>query len=157
MENIDIMIVLAQIVNFLIIFFIFKKFIANPLNETLLKRRELLAKLASADEEYAAILENAKSEQTDILMKARKDAEKLLRDMEELSKVKGSDILQAAEKRADSIIASGKRNVEKERIYMMWEMKEKILDLALKLNEKLLDSADTKTRKFLQKELDMLV
>jgi F-type H+-transporting ATPase subunit b len=119
MENIDIMIVLAQIVNFLIIFFIFKKFIANPLNETLLKRRELLAKLASADEEYTAILEKAKSEQTDILVQARKDAEKLLRDMEELSKVKGNDILKAAEKRADSIIASGKRDVEKERIYMM--------------------------------------
>jgi len=150
------MIILAQVVNFLIIFFIFKKFIANPLNETLLKRRELLAKLASADEEYATILEKAKSEQTDILVQARKDAEKLLRDMEELSKLKGSDIIEAAEKRADTIIASGKRDVEKERIYMMGEMKEKILELTLKLNEKILDKAEGKNKAFIQKELNML-
>ena len=100
MDNIDFMIILAQIVNFLILFLIFKKFIADPMNKIISERRSLLAKLASADAEYAKILEKAKSEQSDILIQARKDAEKLMRDMEELSKIKGHDIVESAEKKA---------------------------------------------------------
>ncbi len=132
-------------------------FIAKPLTQTLEKRRLLLHKLETADAEYAKILEKASSEKTSLLIEARKDAQKLLRDMEDISKLKGSEIIINAEKKAKSIIQSGRSEVEKEKIYMMNEMKDKILDLALKLNEKILDSADAKTRKFLQKELDMLV
>ena len=80
-----------------------------------------------------------------------------MRDMEELSKIKGHDIVESAEKKAKWIINSGKREVEKEKIYMMWEMKEKILELTLKLNEKILDKAGAKNAAFIKKELDLLV
>lgn len=157
MENIDIMIILAQAANFLILFLLFKKFIAWPLHETIQKRRALLAKIASADEEYAKIVEMATSQRTEILVQARKDAQKLLRDMEDISKLKWDEIVLKAQKKAKTIIESGKREVEKEKIFMINEMKDKILELTLQLNEKILGTQDTKNKKFLKKELDLLV
>ena len=157
MGDISITIILAQVANFLILFLIFKKFIADPMNQIIVDRRALLAKLDSAEADYAAILEKAQSEQADILMQARKDAEKLMRDMEEVSKLKRDEILKKAEKRAKGILNSGKRDLEKEKILMIGEMKDKILDLTLKLNEKILDKAGAKNKAFIKKELDMLV
>ena len=157
MENIEFSVILAQLINFWILFFIFKKFIAKPLLLKLEKRRELLYKLEHAESEYAIILEKANSEKLEVLKIARENAQKLLRDMEDIAKSRGQEIIEKAEMRAKGIIESGNREIEKERILMFANMKDKILDLTMRLNEKILAADKWKNKEFMSRELDTLM
>jgi len=156
MENLDLMIVLAQVANFLILFLLFKKFIADKLIASILTRRELIAKLDNAQEEYRKTLEKAYLEKEDILKQARASANLLSKDLIDLAKKRELEMMAIAEKRADMIIQAGGRQIEKDRLEMIEWVKWYILDLTLKLNSKLFKDEKI-DRKFMQSELSKLV
>lgn len=155
MENLDLMIVLAQVANFLILFLIFKKFLGDKLNKSIFHKRELLKKLETAEEEYRKTLEKAYVEKDKILKAARKDANDLYKEMSSIARQTENDIIAKAEKRADMIIAWGERQIEKDRLEMIAWVKSHIIDLTVKLNSKLFK--DEKVDKdFIKKELNTL-
>ncbi len=155
MENLDLMIILAQIINFLIIFYIFKKLLWDKLSFVIKQRRDLAKKLEWAEKEYRITLEKAYSEKNKILKDARKEANKLFRDMENISKSREQEILERAEKRAKMIVEWWNRQLEKDKLEMIAWVKSYILDLTLKLNEKLL--GDSKVDKnYIKKELEKI-
>lgn len=155
MENIDFMIVLAQIANFLILFLIFKKFVADKLTKAILNKRELTRRLENAEKEYKKTLEKAYLEKKWILEDARKDANKLFRETEGLSKVREAEILERAERRADMIIEWWNRQIEKDRLEMIAWVKGYIINLTLKLNKKLFKNSKV-DKTFMNKELDKI-
>jgi len=104
MDNINLTVIIAQIINFLILFILFKKFVADKLNKTISEKRELTRKLENAEKEYKKTLEKAYLEKSNILKDARKNANKLFKEMEQLSKARELEILERAEKRADMIV-----------------------------------------------------
>ena len=101
MDNINTTLVLAQLANFLILFMIFKKFIADKLIATISTRRELQAKLEKAAAEYAINLAAANKEKEDILIQARLNAKNMMIGVESLANKKSVDILLAAEDKAN--------------------------------------------------------
>jgi len=156
MGNLDLMIILAQVLNFLILFLIFKKFVADKLIASIATRRELIAKLDNAQEEYRKTLEMAYKEKEEILKEARASANLLSKDLIDLAKKRELEILAIAEKRADMIIQAGDRQVEKDRLEMIEGVKWYILDLTLKLNSKLFKDEKV-DRNFMKSELSKLV
>ena len=155
MENLDLMIVLAQILNFLILFLIFKKFIGDKLKKSILNKRELIKKLENAEIEYKQTLEKAYLEKDNIMKEARSWANKLFKEMESLSKVREQEILERAEKRAKMIIEWGNRQIEKDRLEMVAWVKKYILDLTLKLNSKLFKNSKA-DKNFIEKEIEKI-
>ncbi len=153
MDNINITLVLAQLANFLILFMIFKKFIADKLIATISTRRELQAKLEKAAAEYEINLAAAKKEKEDILEQARENAKNMMIEVESLANKKSVDILLAAEQKANLTLEGGRRQLEKERLSMLSQMKSKIIDISLRLNEKLFDDEHA-SRDFMEKEMD---
>jgi len=156
MENLDLMIVLAQVANFLILFLIFKKFIADRLIKSIATRRELILRLENANEEYRKTLENANKEKEEILKQAREAARLLSKEMIDLAKKRELELLKIAEKRADMIVSAGDRQIEKDRLEMIEWVKWYILDLTLKLNSKLFKDSKI-DRDFMRGELSKLV
>ena len=156
MENLDLMIILAQVLNFLILFLIFKKFVADKLIASINTRRELIAKLDNAQEEYRKTLEKAYKEKEEIIRQARASANLLSKDLIDLAKKREAEILEIAEKKADMIIKAGDRQIEKDRLEMIEGVKWYILDLTLKLNSKLFKDSKV-DRKYIQSELSKLV
>jgi len=153
MDNINITLVLAQLANFLILFMIFKKFIADKLIATISSRRELQAKLEKAAAEYEINLAAAKKEKEDILDQARENAKNMMIEVESLANKKSIDILLAAEDKANLTLEGGRRQLEKERLSMLTQMKSKIIDISLKLNEKLFEDSNA-SRDFMENEMD---
>ena len=152
MDSINITLILAQLVNFLILFIIFKKFIADKLIMTIIARRELQARLERAAEDYEKSITQAEKQKKDILKQARRDAQAMMWDMETLAHKKSWDIILAAEHKANLALEAWRRQLQKERLSMLTQMKSKIIDLSLRLNEKLFEDKAI-DREFMEKEL----
>lgn len=153
MDNISISVIFAQLINFWILFYVFKKFVADKLNKAIRERKQLEKKLKDADKNYKLTIDKAYMERDEIMRGARDKADKIFSDMEGVALTKSAQIIQKAETRAALIVEWGKNEVIKERLAMEIEIKEHVLDLALKLNEKLFDSSKV-DRDFMAKELE---
>lgn len=137
--GIDFKLLIAQIINFGLFFFIFKRFIAKPfsifLNIEVQKEKEkekilqdLKKKEEALDLEQKKTREKMKSEFDEALKNAKIESQKLK-----------EQLLIEAKKEADSIIGRGRKQTEEEKKTMHKEMKEQIVDLSLLIVNKALN------------------
>lgn len=140
MENlgIDYKLLIAQIVNFLLFFFIFKKYIAKPFFQFLQaeKKKEqeketILQKAAKMEEENALREKEWKTA-------ARKDKEKMMEDVKEQGTKVKEEMMVQAKKEAVEYVEKAKKQIQEERMALNKEMKERTLDLSLYLVDKAL-------------------
>jgi len=152
--GLDIKLLIAQIVNFVIFYFIFKKFIANPLltyikkqKEDEKKRHSLTGELENAkkslDEEKTSMVKTMNAKQKELINESKKYAEELK-----------ADLLTKAKKQADDLVASGKELLEEERRKAKEEL-ELYVKVAAKnaLMKSLAETLDDDTRKKITKEI----
>jgi len=152
MDDINLWVIIAQIINFLVLFFIFKHFLWNKLVEVIQKRKKDLEKLSNIESDVKVRLEKADSEADKIIEKSRKKALEVEKSSEDLAKKTKEKLIGEAEVQAKSIISSANAEIEKERLSMMNSIKSKIVDLSLKLNEKLF-SEEKVNKDFMEKTL----
>ena len=155
MENLDLGIIIAQIINLSILFYMFKRFIADRLNVMIKERRALIKKLDEADALYDEKLAAAKAQEESILSGARADANDIMISAKELADQKANLIMQKAKSDVNAIMDGGRREIEKERLTMLQNMKGKIIDLSLKLNEKMFDD-EKASKDFMEKEMKQI-
>ncbi len=148
----------GQIVNFLILAFIFKKFLYKPILKTLNERKKKIAKGLKDAEEAAEALSHAESEKEVILVKASKEAEKILDDTKKAAEEMRDEILTGARSDADKIITSAKAQVDAQMEEMEKRAKKASLDNSVAILEKVLDSLFTKDerKKIMDKNMKVL-
>lgn len=155
MDDLKIWIIIAQLINFWILFWIFKHFLGDKLAAAISTRREQVESFDNTEKELAEKIEAAEAESKKILDDARNQANNITSDATELAKKSKEKIIAEAQMEADSKKKNALADIEKERLSMVNEMKDKVVDLSLKLNEKIFK--DEKANKdFMQKELDAL-
>ncbi len=137
MFEIDLWFVVAQILNFLIMFFIFKKFVSDGMNDLVEERRELLDKISKADFYYDEKVKDAEIKKQEILKKAHIESKQYIEHTHEIASIKAQELIKKANNEVMYILDSWKKEVEKERVDMMEEIEESALDLSIKLNKKL--------------------
>ncbi len=137
MFEIDPWLVVAQILNFLIMFFIFKKFVSDSMSDLVLERKKSLEKLLSADFYYDEKIKNAEKQRQEILDKARIESKEYVNQSQEIASIKSQELIQKANSDVMYILDSWKKEVEKERVDMLEEIEESALNLSLELNKKL--------------------
>ena len=155
MDNISIWIIIAQIINFAVLFWIFKHFLWDKIVKILDERKEKLAKLETLDDDIKAKLLEANTNAEEILKEARNKAWEIEKNSESLAKKDKEKIILNAETQATSIMDSANKTIEKERLTMMSSIKTKVIDLSLKLNEKLFDK-ERVDKDFMEKELNSI-
>ena len=153
MDDIKLWVIIAQLINFWIIFFIFKYFLGEKIVTAIEERRKFLK--ASKDAWNLAI-EEAEKQVDSMLVEARKKAVEIESYAEELSKQNSNRIIERSEKEAEYMLESARTQIEKERLDMENNMKTKILDLSLKLNSKIFNK-ESANKDFIEKEYDLLV
>jgi F0F1-type ATP synthase membrane subunit b/b' len=97
----------------------------------------------------------AEAEAEKIIDAARMKASEIESYADEMSKNNAAKIIERAENEADHIVKSGSDSVEKQRLDMVSAMKEKIINLSLKLNSKIFDK-EAANKDFMEKELNTL-
>ena len=137
MFEIDYWILVAQIINFLILFFIFKKFISDNLEDLIIKRKANLEKINKADFYYDEKIKEAKILKEKILSEAHNEADFRYAEIEKLANLKAKKLIDKANKDIKNILESWKIEIENERLEMLKWIKNNVLDLSIELNKKL--------------------
>lgn len=138
MENlgIDAKLLIAQLINFGLFFFIFKKFVAEPflkfVNLEKIKdqeRQKNLEEIGKKEEDLTLQLKKAKDQAKTELLKAIEEAR------DQAQKVK-KDLVDQAEKEAGEIMEKTKKQISEERQEMNKEVKERVADLSMFIVQK---------------------
>lgn len=156
MLHIDIYVLFAQLINFWILYFIFKKFVAQKLYASMNQRALQLEKLKKADEHYEEKMKLAEQERIEIIESARKTSRDLMKESEILAKAKAEAIMIQAHDGAMATLETGRRELEKERTTMLWTMKSHIVDISLKMNEKMFGERKI-NKEFIESRLEKIL
>lgn len=152
MFEIDLWIVVAQIINFSILFFIFKKFVSESMVDLVEERKGLLDKLYKADIYYDTKVKEASQKSEQIIQEAHINAKEYQNQTEQIASEKARTLLKKANKDVLYILDSWRKEIEKEKIEMFQEIKEDALELSMKLNEKLFNW-ECSNKSFIDKQI----
>ncbi|MBT3729590.1 ATP synthase F0 subunit B [bacterium] len=136
-------------------FFIFYYFLGDTIIKTIEERRSKLENLDNSDDVVREKIEAAEKEAEVIIEGSRNKALEMQKNADEISKKDTIKKIQDAEEKAQGIMDSARRDVEKERLGMLNEMKNKVLDLSLKINSKVFNNKDN-NKEFINKEVNSI-
>lgn len=136
----DFTLFIAQIINFLIIAFIFKKFLYKPLLKTLKDRQKTIVKGLKDAEEAQKDRAQAEEQKDIILTKASKEAEKIIEETKtEAGKIKDT-ILAEAREDAEKIIKTAKDQADASMDEMEKRAKKASIDNSVTILSKALET-----------------
>lgn len=126
----------AQIINFLIILYLLKRFLFKPILLTLKKREDEIDKGLKNAEEGKKVLEEALEKEKDILSKARAESEKIISEANSRAAKKSEEALEKAKMDTQRLIDQAKESLERDRKDAEAELEERVTKLAIEILEK---------------------
>lgn len=126
----------AQIVNFLIIFVVLKKFLYKPVLEMIKTRQREIEKGLEDSEKAKLELEKAEAEEREILQKAQSKAEKILDQAKADAMEVRANAEESAKKDTESMIAQAKEQITQEAKSAEEKLTKNIGEIAISLLEK---------------------
>lgn len=140
----------AQVVNFLILLFILKKFLYGPILNILQKRKELIVKTLKNAEESEKILQETNTKANKIIERTLEESRRILDE----SNKAGAQILEDTNKAVEGILQNAQKEalslMNIERVKLKQEIREHLGDLAILAFEKITGKTINKSQ---QKEL----
>ncbi len=136
--HIDLKIIIAQVVNFAIVFVVLYLYAIKPLSKIMRERSEKIEKGIKDAKSNAEILNNTKAEYEEALTKARREADKIFQEGKKEAEAKKILMLEKTKEEVAVMVEDGKKNLENEKIKMVTEAKEEITSLSVKIAEKIL-------------------
>lgn len=141
----------AQIINFLIIFFILKKFLYKPVLELLKKRQTIIKEGINQAEESRLKLEKVVIEEKNILKQAQLAAKKIIEDSRQESIELTKQMNDIAKKQTEKLLNNAKEQIARESMETEKRLAVNTSRLAVKFLEKALEKF------FSQKEQDEVI
>ena len=116
--GIDWKLLLAQAVNFFILFFLLKKFAYQPILKMLKRRREDIEKGVKFSQEVKEKMEKIEEFKEKTLNTANTQALVIVNRAEEIGKIRKDEIIQEANKKVETIVTDAKKIIEEEKSKM---------------------------------------
>lgn len=153
--GIDGRLLIAQIINFGILFFFLKKFLYRPILAMLEKRTQTIEKSLADAKAIEERLAAAQATHDKIIADARKEASRLLEAMNVQIEERRVVAVEKVKEEVHSVIKTAKENIEADRASMMQDAKKEFAGLVLLATEKVLvQAADRKVNAaFVEKAL----
>jgi F-type H+-transporting ATPase subunit b len=147
--GIDWKLLLAQVVNFAVLFFVLRRYAYRPMLAFLDERKERIDRGLRNAEEATKRLEAAGVERESVLQAARAEARLIVEAAETAARERDAKRLAETEERVTSLLADGKRRGAEEQARLLAEAKEELAEtvvLAVEkvLREKLTEETDRK-------------
>jgi F-type H+-transporting ATPase subunit b len=138
--HIDWKIIIAQAINFGVVFVVLYIFALKPLSKLMAERSEKIAKGINDAKTNAALLAETRAEYDAAIVKAKSEADKIFQDGKKESENKKTSMLEEAKKEVAMVIENGKKTLEVEKTKMVEEAKKEIVNLAMLATRKLIES-----------------
>ena len=142
--HIDWKIILAQAVNFAIVFAVLYIFALKPLNKLMAERSDKIAKGVNDAKTNAELLTLTKAEYEAALAKARAEAQTIFQEGRKKADAKRAEMLEEAKAEVKTVIDNGKKTLEAEKNKMVEDAKKEIVALAMGAARKLLEKQNDK-------------
>ena len=126
----------AQIVNFLIIFYLLKRFLYKPVLGMLKTRQDKIKEGIKQAEEARLLLEKTVEDEKKIFAKAHDEAKSLITDAKAQAIEVSREVEENTKKQAEKILLDARAQIEQDAKRMEQELGEKISVLAEKMLEK---------------------
>ncbi len=128
--------IIAQVVNFLIILYVLKRFLYKPVLEVIKKREKSIKEGLKQAEEARVLMEKTAAREREVMKKAQEESRKLLeetkRQRDEI--FKATEV--AAQKRATQILDEAKKQITFETAKVQKELSMKVSGLAVEFLQK---------------------
>ncbi len=147
----DLRLFVAQIINFLILAFLFKKFLYKPLLKMVKKREEDIRKGLEDAENAEKALALAEEKSDTILAKATKEGEKIVNGAKKSALLESERILTDSRKEAERIIENARQQATLEKA----AIEKDISNIAIQASEKILRNVISEL--FTNKERDEIL
>jgi F-type H+-transporting ATPase subunit b len=136
--HIDWKLMVAQIVNFGIVFAVLFWFVIRPLSKTLKDRKAIIEQGLSDAQKNALLLKEAETAHDEEVSKGRAEAHELILEIKKTAEEKRAELIDQAEKEVEKIISDGKRAIEQERHKIMDQMQKDVAELVIAATEKVI-------------------
>jgi F-type H+-transporting ATPase subunit b len=136
--GIDWKLLLAQIINFLVILFLLKRFAYKPFLKILRDRKEIIKQGVEKSEKAEKMIQAIKVKRDKILTNAQKKAQQLFKQNEKRGEEKALQIIEGAHKEKEGILATALQQGKIEAEKMQNIHKQGMVYLSLGLTEKIL-------------------
>jgi F-type H+-transporting ATPase subunit b len=126
----------AQIINFLIIFYLLKRFLYKPVLGMLKKREDKIKEGIKQAEEARVTLEKTLEQEKKIFAKAHDEAKALILDAKSQALEVSREVEENTKKQAEKILIDARTQIEQDTKRMEQELTEKVSGLAKDMLEK---------------------
>lgn len=138
--HIDWKILIAQAINFLVVFVVLYFLALKPLKKIMSERSEKIEKGVSDAKTNAELLDKTQKEYDAILAKAKIEAHEIFKEGKKEAEENKTQMLELAQQDVENMVKNGKKVLESEKVKMIEDAKKEIVSLVVKATEKLLES-----------------
>lgn len=128
----------AQVLSFLVLFYILRRFAWNPLMNMMEERRNFIESNIAQAEQERQQAEQIKREYQEEMRKARQEAQEVIAKATKLSEERSAEILAGAHEEAEKIKKSALADIERERDLAIAQVKAQVADLSVSVAEKII-------------------
>lgn len=126
----DPIMLVAQILNFLVIFYLLKRFLYKPVMDMIKKREDIVKTGLKQAEDAAIALENATAKEKKVLEKAQEEAKKMVEEAKTQSLQLAKDMEENAKIQTEKIVLDAKAQINLEALEMERRLASKVGILA---------------------------
>ena len=113
--GIDLKLIIVQIINFGLLFYILKKVLYKPVLSVIKKRHDDLANLGKEKQNFEKIKKEVEEKEKETLLKTQKERKDLLLSAKREIEVERKRIIEKANQEAKEILIGTKRQIERDR------------------------------------------
>lgn len=135
--GVDLKLLIAQVINFLIVMLLLWKFAYNPILNMFSERKDKIAKGLADSEKAATSLKKAEGEAEKILEKAYADANEILKNGKVAASAETAALIKKASEQADRIMRAAKEEAASAKERVMAEAKKEISDVVVTALDKI--------------------
>ena len=136
--HIDWKIIIAQMVNFAIVFFVLYRFAIKPLSKLMSERQSEIKKGLDDAEQNKKILEDTQKSYDDALAQARKEGTEIIAEAKKEASKKKDELIKIAENDVATMLKNGKSALDSEKQKMIADAKKELASLIVMSTEKVL-------------------
>ena len=130
--------ILAQIINFAVVFFVLYKFALKPLKKLMDERSATISGGLDNAKKQEELLKAQQEQYDQTLAQARADAQAIMKEVKKDAEEKRAQILATAGDESKAIFESGKKQLADEKAKMLDEAKKELVTLIVSSTEKVI-------------------
>ena len=138
LEDFSIGLFFWQILLFLLLFFLLKKFAWKPILNAVNEREEGIKNALAEADNARQEMENLKSDNEKILKEARAERDAMMKDAREIKESMISEAKEEAKAQGTKLIEQAKTTIQNEKLAAITDLKNQVADLSISIAEKVM-------------------